>query len=250
MLGCVRALLPSPGPAHSAADVDLLAHYAADWLDAGGIRANMIASVDGAAAAGGLSGGLQTPGDNRVYAALRELADVVLVGAGTARAEGYGPIRPSPAQLARRRESGLCPDPPVAVLSRSLRLDPDMPLFAGNRPIVITCAAADPAARAALADRATVLVCGEDEIDYAEVRRRLAERALTRVLCEGGPTVLAQVVAAGELDELCLTLAPALIGPGEPRIVAGPPWPSGPVPLRLVGLLEEDGALFLRLRCR
>jgi riboflavin biosynthesis pyrimidine reductase len=71
---------------------------------------------------------------------------------------------------------------------------------------------------------------------------------LTRVLCEGGPTVFTQAVAAGEVDEVCLSLSPLLAGPGPGRITAGAPWPSGTTRFALHGLLEEDGALFLRYR--
>lgn len=243
MLGNMRELLPKPND-----DVDLHAYYAADWLEPGGIRANMIVSVDGGAAAGGLTKGLQTPGDNVVYATLRDLADVVLVGSTTAEAENYRPVRLGDAQVARRRDLGLSTDVPIAVVSRSLRIDTSADLFTGSRPIVVTCAASDPDARAALSEHALVLVCGEHDIDYAEVRRQFDDRGLSRVLCEGGPTILARVMAAGELDELCLTVAPMAVGPGEVRIVAGIPWPTGPVPLELTGLLEEDGALFLRMR--
>src|SRR3954451_15064069 len=116
----MRALLPE-----SADDVDLHAFYAADWLDRGGLRVDFVCSADGAAQAEGRSAGLQTPGDNRGFAALRDLADVVLVGAGTARAEGYRAIRLTPQRLALRREYGLSEQLPIAVTSRSLRLDPD-----------------------------------------------------------------------------------------------------------------------------
>lgn len=237
----MRALLPEP-----AAEVDLHAYYGADWLDRGGIRANMIASADGAASAAGLSRGLQTPGDNKVFAALRDLCDVVLAGVGTVRAERYRVVRLRAERRARRVELGLTPDIPTAVISRSLRLDVDPGLFDGDGPIVITTAASDPVARAELASRATVLVCGDGEIDFEEVRRQLAERGLTRVLCEGGPTVLAAMFAANALDELCLSVSPLATGPGAGRIVAGTPWRGVPLPLRLTGLLEEDGALFLR----
>ncbi|MGH8860700.1 MAG: dihydrofolate reductase family protein, partial [Jatrophihabitantaceae bacterium] len=102
-------------------------------------------------------------------------------------------------------------------------------------------------ARAAVAARADVLVCGDDDIDYAAVRHALAARGLTRVLCEGGPTILGRVLTSGELDELCLSVSPSAAGPGAGRIVAGAEW-EAPRTLRLAGLLEEDGALFLRYR--
>jgi riboflavin biosynthesis pyrimidine reductase len=235
----MRALLPEPGT-----DIDVHAHYAAGWLERGGIRANMVASVDGAAAAGGKSAGLQTPGDNRVFAALRDLADVVLVGWSTAATEDYGPGSPG----ARRAEFGLASRLPIAVVSRSLRIDPSQRLFAdpARRPLVVTCASSDEQRRAELGERSTVLVCGTDEIDYRQVRQAFAELGLTRVLCEGGPRILAQVLASGELDELCLSVSPIAVGPGAGRIVAGDDATGGPRPLLLTGLLEEDGALFLR----
>jgi riboflavin biosynthesis pyrimidine reductase len=239
----MRELLPEPTSA-----VDLHAHYARDWLEPGGIRVNMIASADGAAAAGGLSRGLQTPGDNRVFEVLRDLADVVLVGSATARVEGYRPLRLDDVRIAVRRERGLTAGLPIAVVSRSLHLDLDSPLFRDNRPLVLTCSSSDPAARTRLAERAEVLVCGDSDIDYGAARRVLAERGLTRLLCEGGPTILGRLSGADQLDELCVSVTPLLVGPGAGRIVAGDAWSGHVRRLRLTGLLEEDGALFLRYR--
>jgi riboflavin biosynthesis pyrimidine reductase len=238
--GRMRALLPD----HEQ-QADLHAHYARDWADSGGIRANMVAGADGAAVANGLSRGLQTPGDNRVFAALRDLADVVLVGSVTAQTEGYRPARFDDARRALRRDYGFRAGLPVALVSRGLHLDPSGPLFADpeHRPIVVTCARADTTLVAPLAD---VLVCGADEIDFGEVRRQFAARGLTRILCEGGPTLLGRIVDAGELDELCLSITPLLTGPSAPRIVDGLPWRDGPHRLAIRGLLEEDDALFVR----
>lgn len=245
-MGGVRALLPEP-----AEDVDVHEHYATGWLDRGGIRLNMLASLDGAATVHGLSEGLQTPADNRVFAALRDLADVVFAGAGTVRAEGYRPIELGARRAALRRRYGLAAALPTAVISRSLDLDPNAGLFANvradARPIVLTCAAADPDRRVALARVADVCVCGQDAVELSEVRRVLAERGLARVLCEGGPTLFAELAGAGEVDDLCLSVSPLLAGPGAQRISAGAPWDGGPRRLRLHSLLEEDGALFLRL---
>lgn len=240
----MRALLPAPE-----SDVDVHAFYAADWLDVGGLRVNFVASVDGAATDDGASRGLQTPGDNRIFAALRDLADVVVAGAGTVRTEGYRAITVSDRRQAVRAEYGLPKTLPTAVVSRSLRLDPAHDLFVAApddaRTIVLTCAAADPAVRAGLDQVADVVVCGEQSVDPAAARAALTERGLTRILCEGGPMLFADLARAGVVDELCLSVSPLLTGPGARRIVAGELW-SDPRPLALTGLLEEDGALFCR----
>ncbi|MCW2494917.1 dihydrofolate reductase family protein [Jatrophihabitans sp.] len=235
----MRALLPSP-----LADVDVHEHYAAGWIDRGGLRVNMVSSLDGAGTVDGLSAGLQTRGDNAVFAALRDLADVVLVGARTAEGESYKPARPSGERLAARRRHGLGDALPVALVSRSLRVDPSGPLFGDASTLLFTCAAASPPSRLGQAE---VVVCGDDDLDPALMREALRERGLTRVLCEGGPSLFASLTAAGQVDELCLSLTPILAGPGATRIVGGAPWQVARGGLQLTGLLEEEDALFLRL---
>jgi riboflavin biosynthesis pyrimidine reductase len=242
---------PADASADDAPDVDVHDTYAEGWLPAGGVRANFVCSADGAAQAKGTSAGLQTPGDNRVFAALRDLADVVLVGAGTALAEGYRPISLSERRRAVRRCFELAEELPTAVTSRTLRLDPEADLFAaqaGPRTIVLTCASAPADQRALLRRHADVVDCGDDDVDPAAVRAALAERGLTRVLSEGGPTAFAQLARAAVVDEVCLSLSPMLIGPGPGRLTAGPEeWPA-PAPMELASVLTEDGALFLRYR--
>jgi riboflavin biosynthesis pyrimidine reductase len=242
----MRALIPG-----LVDDVDIHAYYAAGWLDRGGLRVNFVSAADGAVHAGGLSRGLQTPGDNAVFAALRNLADVVHVGSGTAVAEGYGPIVPGAERRAIRRSYGLREVVPVAVQSRSLALDPDNELFTEAQPeartIVLTCAAADPERRRLLKPVADLVDCGDETVEPALVRRALEERGLTRILSEGGPSVFADLARHGVVDELCLSITPILGGPGPGRISAGAEWPS-PLPLTLLGLLEEDGSLFCRYR--
>ncbi len=242
----MRALYPGPVD-----DVDVHAYYAAGWLDRAGMRVNFVSAVDGAAQAAGRSRGLQTPGDNVVFAALRDLADAVLVGAGTAVAEGYGPVTFGARRKSIRRDHGLRDVLPVAVLSRSLRLDPGDALFTdvlpGARTIVLTCGAADAEKRRLLKQVADVVDCGDEAVDSALARAALADRGLTRVLAEGGPSVFADLMRDGVVDELCLSVSPMLVGPGPGRITAGSDWDS-PAPLTLVGLLEDDGALFARYR--
>ena len=241
----MRSLLPEPsGPL---GEPDLAAHYAVPDSARPHLRLNFIASPDGAGTVDDLTVGLQTPGDNRVFALLRDLADVVLVGAGTVRDEGYGPLRPGPERRRRRREHGLAEVPVLAVVSGRLDLDPSAELFtaATVRPVVITSGASPAQARAALAGVAEVIVAGGSEVDLPAALAALAARGLPRILCEGGPHLFGSLLAAGCVDELCLTLSPMLAGPGAGRIVAGPPVPA-PVPMRLTHLLEEDGALFCR----
>jgi riboflavin biosynthesis pyrimidine reductase len=237
----MRALLPRPEP-----DADPHAHYASDWIEPGGVRVNFVASVDGAVSVTGLSKGLQTPGDNRVFSALRDLADVVLVGSGTAAAENYRPARFSPARLEIRRSYGLAASLPIAVVSRSLHLDLDRPLYADPGTVVLTCASAGAGAIARVREQCEVLVCGETTIDLDAARDALAARVGARILCEGGPTIFSAVVQAGVATELCLTSSPILVGPGPGRILAGTAFE--PVGLTLIGLLEEDDALFHRYR--
>jgi riboflavin biosynthesis pyrimidine reductase len=195
------------------------------------VRANMVATVDGAASGGdGLSGSVSGEADKRVFAALRRLADVVLVGAGTARAEGYRP-------------AGL----PIAVVSGRLDLDLAAPLYtsAAHRTIVITCGSAPAAALERATAVADVLVCGDERVDIAAAVAALHDRGLDHVLCEGGPTLLRQVAAEGLLDELCLTVAPFLAGGSAGRILGGELLIPA-LEVSLTHLLEDDGWLFAR----
>jgi len=197
-----------------------------------GVRLDMIASLDGATALTGVSGGLGGRADHDLFLLLRSLADVVLVAAGTVRAEHYGPSRV-----------------PVAVVTRSCRLDWDAPFFTAPlaRPIVVTVAGAPAAARARAAEVAEVVVAGDRDVDLAAALAALGDRGHRAVLAEGGPILNGQLAAAGLLDELCLTLSPRLVGGDAKRILDGPPVPD-PAPLRLCSVCEQDGFLFLRYR--
>ncbi|HEY3737557.1 MAG TPA: pyrimidine reductase family protein [Jatrophihabitans sp.] len=243
----MRSLIPD-----ATGSVDLHAFYAAGWSEPGGLRMNFVSSVDGAATAEGLSKGLQTPGDNTVFATLRDLGDVILVGAGTVRAENYRPSRPSAARQEIRLAHGYQAVPPIAVVTRSLDLDPTSELFADAAPaartVVLTVASAPDEARATLDAVADVVICGEDVVDLRVAVAALRERGHRRILSEGGPHLFSEFAAAGLVDELCLSISPLLSGPGGPRISQGLPWQGDPLPLTLTGLLEEDGGLFCRYR--
>jgi riboflavin biosynthesis pyrimidine reductase len=215
------------------------------------VRANMIASVDGAAEISGRSSGLGGPSDRMLLQVLRSLADVILVGAGTARAEGYGPARPA-ALLAGLR-AGRPATPPIAVISASLSLDAESPLLtqapADARTIVLTTRSAPAERRAAIGRHAEVIVADTDQLTARRALDALAGRGFSRVLAEGGPSLLAQIAGDGLLDELCLTISPVLVGGQARRIMSGGPsrdLPGAPGSLRLAHVLTDDGYLFCR----
>ncbi|WP_328397269.1 pyrimidine reductase family protein [Nocardia sp. NBC_00416] len=193
----------------------------------GWVRVNFVSSIDGAVTgSGGVSAALGTPADKQVFHLLRELAEVVLVGAGTVRAENYGGAQTDP-RLRRdlhARGIGGHPDgapPPIAIVTASAALDPDHRVIATARtPTLILTTAAAPAERVrALTDAgAEVIVIGDEVIDPRAVPDALAARGLRRVLCEGGPQLFGSLAGAGVVDELCLTTAPLLIGGAARRI--------------------------------
>lgn len=217
------------------------------------LRANMVSTLDGAAQHDGRSQPISNATDMRIFGVLRGLADVVVVGAETARQEGYRPARAREAFAALREAAGQGPAPAIAVVTASLDLDFSLPLFTSPLvpTLVLTGAAADPD-RIAAAERAgaRVVIAGDGKgIDPVRAVRALGDLGHTRLLTEGGPRLLGQLIAAGALDEMCLTLAPLLAAGGAQRIAGGP---SVPVPrqLELVSLLEEAGFLYGRYRRR
>ncbi len=214
------------------------------------VRINMVASVDGRITdAEGRAGGLGGDGDFEVFRALRALADGILVGAGTARIEGYGPHRLPKALAERRRRDGRDAPAAVIVVSRSLDLDERSRLFveAVTPTIVLTCASSPKDRRDALAEVGRVIVAGDDRVDLADGLAQLADdHGIARVVCEGGPVLNTAVLQAGLADELCLTLAPQVAGTEGPGIIVPPVPPVPPARLRLRGACEQDGELYLR----
>lgn len=209
----MRSIWPESGELDDAA---LRAAYAQQP----GVRANFVSSIDGAATLLGRSGTLGNDNDQQLMKVMRQECDVVLVGAGTVRAEHYDLVGPK-----------------MAIVTRSVDVDPGE--FADALIITTESAPADP--RAGFKD---VLICGQDEIDIHAMLARLAERGLHRVLCEGGPHLLGSLHAAGVVDELCLTVSPTLAGPGAGRITAG--VPVEPRRMRLVHVLTDDELLYTR----
>jgi riboflavin biosynthesis pyrimidine reductase len=227
----MRQLLPTPVD-----PVDPMAVYGDLPVTPGrpAVRLNMIASVDGATTLAGVSGGLGGPADHALFAVLRSLAEVVLVAAGTVRAERYGPS-----------------STPVAVVSRSLRLDWDAPFFTAPlaRPIVVTVAQAPADQLARAAALADVVIAGDRDVDLAAALAAFADRGWHAVLAEGGPTLNGQLARAGLLDEFCLTLSPRLAGGDAKRILDGPSLRAA-AGLGLCSVCEQDEFLFLRYRPR
>jgi len=218
----VRRLLPDPtdlDPSQLAAayaDGRRARHGGRPW-----VMVNMIASADGATTVEGLSGGLGGSGDRAIFSLLRALADVVLVGASTVRAEHYGPPRKAGQK--------------VAVVSRSAALDWTTDLFTSGAGIAVLPEDGD-------AVPVPTIRGGRGDVDLAAILRQLDGQV---VLAEGGPTLNGQLAAAGLIDELCVPVAPRLLGGGAKRIVVGPPA-AEPTMLELAHLLEEDGYLFCR----
>jgi riboflavin biosynthesis pyrimidine reductase len=216
-----------------------------------GVRLNMIASVDGATSVNGVSGALGGRADHDVFVAMRAVADAVLVAAATVRTERYGPAKlPAETQDARRRR-GQTAVPSIAVVTRSCELDWQSPFFttAAVRPLIVTVAEAPGDRRARATEVADVAIAGERDVDLRRALAALDERGARAILAEGGPSLNAQLASAGLLDELCLTLSPAIVGGDAKRIVAGPALDPTPA-LDLRSVCEDDGYLFLRYRSK
>ncbi|MFL4475573.1 dihydrofolate reductase family protein [Paeniglutamicibacter sp. MACA_103] len=245
----MRRLLPE-----AAADLDdagLLDSYAPPGGADPFVRFNFVSSVDGAATLGGLSGALGTAADKRVFMLLRRAADVILVGAGTVRAEGYdGELLDAPSR-AWRLEHGMSERPVLAVVSGHLGLDPDGDLFTRNpgKILLLTSAAADPGRAAALGAVAEVVSADAPgtSIDPRWIIKTLHGRGLRVIHSEGGPTLLGDFVRADAVDSLCVTFSPLLAAGDSPRIARGAA-PEVPRELALHLLLEEDGGLLAEYR--
>lgn len=225
-------------------DDRLAAHYAEARLP--WVRANMIATLDGAATgADGRSGSINGAADHRVFEALRAWADVILVGAGTVRAERYRAPR-SPARLVgARRDRGQEDHPVLAIVTGGGDL-PDAVLADDPAPWVITTTDApglDVLRRRLPAGR---LLVHDEAVDPAATVDALVDAGLPRILTEGGPTLLGALMAVHVVDELCLTWSPRVVAGPAPRPVVSPEWLAPPAAARLGGLLHCDGVLLAR----
>jgi riboflavin biosynthesis pyrimidine reductase len=254
----LRMLLPGPAVVGDLDDergeaaqalADLYAYP--DPLPAHGwVRASMVSTLDGSATGrDGLSGTIGAAADRMVFDVLRALADVVVVGTGTTRAENYDLPAVSPEFTERRATAGQHPTPTLALVTRSGELPPSLGTPAGTTPdstsrmLAVTCANADVDALRRQVGPEQVVVAGKNEVDPMIAVAQLADRGLPRVLLENGPELLGCFISAGRLNELCLTLSPMLVAGGGPQITHGP---AGLLRVRPAHLVECDDLLFSR----
>jgi riboflavin biosynthesis pyrimidine reductase len=249
-LARMRVLLDPRRPAHPGARVTAseLADLYAFPRNRRWVRTNFVSTLDGSGVgADGRSGSINTPPDNRVFALQRDLCDAVLVGSGTAAAEGYRRITPT-----RRRAV----PPALVVVSGSARVPDGLvePVRGRGAALLVTCEAAGPealsAAQRALGEDA-VVVAGDDSVDLPAALDALAGLGLRHVLCEGGPTLLAAALQAGVVDELALSVVPTLVGGHGTRITSGAALGGAHgIPLAPRLLVEEAGTLMGLWRVR
>lgn len=200
------------------------------------VRGSMVSTLDGAMRGrDGSSRSIASAADRAVFSLLRRDCDVVLVGAGTVRDERYSPSVH-----------------PIAVVTRTLDLPTNLPLFADRdertpRTLALTTARAAAQPPTTLSPTLEVIVCGDTDVDLVLAIDTLVQRGLCRIHCEGGPTLLGSLAAADLLDEMLLTVTPLLVGtPPADHIVAVERGFEPPVHLTTTQVLEEDGTVFLR----
>jgi riboflavin-specific deaminase-like protein len=209
------------------------------------VAVSMVSSVDGAISLEGVSAGLSGPEDKEVFFYLRSLADVILVGAGTAREENYGRPRLSDSLLGDRRARAQPELPRLALVSNGMRMDWKARVFTESRPYVI-CPSATPAAvQKTAANYCDLVLAGDAQVDLADALHQLGAAGVRLIICEGGPTLNGQLLASGLVDELCLTISPALVG-GSGRRVSGSAELRPPRGMQLLSAAEANGTLMLR----
>ncbi len=212
--------------------------------------ANMVMSIDGAYAVDQRSGGLSSEADRQVFRWLRASADIVLVAAGTARAERYGRASLPEELRAHRAATGRAEVPRLCLVSRSLELPGDLPLLEGDGPTPLVAHPADVSARELPPGVEPLPVPGPPgEVDLSALLELLAsEQQADVVLCEGGPSLLGAFHRADLIDELFVSVAPRMVGGDRLGLLGG----TEPInrPLRLHRLMTDDDMLFCTYRRR
>jgi riboflavin biosynthesis pyrimidine reductase len=227
------------------------------WPDRPWVVLNMISTADGRATIAGRSGPLGNRADRELFHGLRTLVDAVMVGAQTVRTEHYDRPVSDAGERMRRLTRGLAEEPVACVVSSSLVLDPMIPLIADPLArVVVLTPAPEATVLEAAAQISYVRAARDGRLDLPRSMRTLRERFGVRaLLCEGGPHLAGQLLAAGLLDELFLTLAPKLTagevesdpgGSGPALSIVSGPALDPPVALRLRSALESGSYLFLR----
>ncbi|HEX3823537.1 MAG TPA: pyrimidine reductase family protein [Mycobacteriales bacterium] len=211
-----------------------------------GVRANMVMTLDGAGAFDGRTKAVTDPADQALLLAMRGHADAIMVGAATVQAERYGPVTLSDEVRGDRVASGYAAAPPLVVVTGRSMLSPRLRIFApeGPRTIIATLERSAEQA-AALRDVADVVFVGDETIDLARLLAELGGRGLDRILCEGGPFLLSQLVEADLVDDMCLTVSPYLAG-SQPTTDQPASAREKPTHLRLRHVLTRDDLLYLR----
>lgn len=245
-------LFPQPTEAPSEAVVEPRAEVAAEVRESSGDRpwvyTNMIASADGGTAIDGQSGQLGGPGDKAMFSALRAVADVIIVGASTVREERYRPPSPPPEVVEERLDRGQAARPRLAVVTRSLSLDLDLPLFddSTNRPYVLTVESAPADQLERLRAVAEVVIAGRDDVDLRRGLEQLRRQGAATALSEGGPSLNGQLIADDLIDEWNLSLSPTLLGADSRRAAIGPVDGGPPRGMRLARVWADEDYLFCR----
>jgi riboflavin biosynthesis pyrimidine reductase len=212
------------------------------------VAVNFVSSLDGGIEIEGRSRGLSTPADRRVFALAHDLADVVLLGSGTALAENYPGLRPDARTAERRRRHGLSEVAPLAVVtSGTFPADATSIVDVGVPTIVITSAAAPAAQQEAWrAAGARVLIAGEDTVDLPAALARLADDGYRRIDCEGGPGLVGTLLAEDLVDEMRLSVAPLAVAGRAGRVATSADPLEEPRGFDVASLLVDDGTLLIR----
>ncbi len=207
----MRALWPNP---RDVVDDGALDDYYA-WPAARWVRSNMVASLDGAAQSpGGGTRTLSSVADRRVLGVVRSLSDAIVVGAGTARTEGYRVLQPRERYAAQRVTNGQAAAPALVLVSASAHLDEHGHLFEGAVAPTILATTSQGVAQASADVRrhVDILECGDESVDLNFLVEALSKRGLNHIVAEGGPHLLGSLVAHGLVDDMAVTIAPVVVG--------------------------------------
>ncbi len=243
----LRRLLPEPGATTIAELFDGFRPGEEAGADRPHVFTNFALTVDGHATIGGRSGAIGTDTDTAMLVALRTHPDAVMIGAGTLRAEGYGRVVSDPAKRELRESRGLSPDPLMVLISNRLDIPWEAPLFTdgGGRVLIFTASAAEAPAT----ETPIEIVRHDGRVDLVAALRSLRhDREVRSLLCEGGPTLHAELVAAGLVDELFITRSPKVAGGVGPGLFYG--LEAHTHELELEWLAENDGELYFRYRVK